>query len=475
MTPATLGLLLTTLAVGIVVFWLGWRGRRIDRAPTCRSCAFDLTGVLPDGKTCPECGAGLARPRAVRTGNRRRLWSVAAAGLLLTLTPLGILGLSAYTLLTGGSLVSYMPVPLLLAQASHGNETAVAEAGTELLARLHANALSDAQAASIVDSILEIQADPSAPWHESLGDIVETTRIASIIDKQTFQRFLNQAIVLGIDTRPAVAVGDPVPIRVVKLQERIGSISGLRAIFSFGAFQLGETELDLVHVPGFRGEPRNADARPNTVMFTAWGTASNMTSAGASPQTVARATLHPPATGPHTLTVRYRVEGQEYVMGRSPAFGTDPSRSVQASVSLPIRIVPEQERRLELIPASDELHTRLVRDVGVSLRVVARGPAEGMVYLSFDFTRLPFALAHEVLLVQRGAELPIGHVVRNATTAAAPVGSGLFAIEVGVPVTEEHHVTVVLRPNPMLATGTVEITEMYGGEIVFDHVQIERQ
>src|SRR5262245_40441147 len=58
--------------VGLVLLWLGWRGRRLDDHPWCRRCKFDLYGRWPSASVCPECGKELHRRRAVRIGQRRK-------------------------------------------------------------------------------------------------------------------------------------------------------------------------------------------------------------------------------------------------------------------------------------------------------------------------------------------------------------------------------------------------------------------
>ena len=42
----------------------GVRGRRIDSAPVCGGCRFNLSGVYPAAQTCPECGGDLSKAKA---------------------------------------------------------------------------------------------------------------------------------------------------------------------------------------------------------------------------------------------------------------------------------------------------------------------------------------------------------------------------------------------------------------------------
>ena len=74
---------LSVAAVGVVLLVLGLRGRRLNAHPHCRRCGFDLIGVTHRGR-CPECGADLATPRAIRSGaRRRRALPVTVGGVLL--------------------------------------------------------------------------------------------------------------------------------------------------------------------------------------------------------------------------------------------------------------------------------------------------------------------------------------------------------------------------------------------------------
>lgn len=65
---------LAVIALGLGMVAAGWRGRRLNDHPVCRSCRFDLSGVLPDGVTCQECGAGCPPPTMLTAG-----WAVRTA------------------------------------------------------------------------------------------------------------------------------------------------------------------------------------------------------------------------------------------------------------------------------------------------------------------------------------------------------------------------------------------------------------
>jgi hypothetical protein len=63
---------IVVLFVGVLMTVMAVRSWRVDRhlargdQPACASCHYDLSGV--QARECPECGAALAAPGAVRRG-----------------------------------------------------------------------------------------------------------------------------------------------------------------------------------------------------------------------------------------------------------------------------------------------------------------------------------------------------------------------------------------------------------------------
>src|SRR5690606_29255311 len=110
MLPQVALILLGVLVAGIVLVFLGLRGRRIDDHPVCRWCWFDLSGCAPDNVTCPECGAGLKREGAVRIGQRRRIYTAVVLGSAAILAPTLAFGFVAYALATATDINSFKPV-----------------------------------------------------------------------------------------------------------------------------------------------------------------------------------------------------------------------------------------------------------------------------------------------------------------------------------------------------------------------------
>src|ERR1043165_5496698 len=80
---------------GVVLLWLGLRGRRTGDHPFCRRCGFDLFGKPDDADNCSECGAALIGPRSYLIGVRhRRPWAI-GLGILILLPLCGVAGIVA--------------------------------------------------------------------------------------------------------------------------------------------------------------------------------------------------------------------------------------------------------------------------------------------------------------------------------------------------------------------------------------------
>src|SRR5438045_6693447 len=78
---------LALFGVSLVATLIALRGRRVDDHPHCRRCGFDLFGKPAESSLCSECGADLAKRKAVRIGRRERrlrLLVVAVPALLLS-------------------------------------------------------------------------------------------------------------------------------------------------------------------------------------------------------------------------------------------------------------------------------------------------------------------------------------------------------------------------------------------------------
>ena len=262
MLPAVLILLLATLLGGVLLAIIGFRGRRINDHPVCSWCAFDLDGVYPECVTCPECGAGLKREKAVRTGVRKRMPVLATTGLLLVATSLVPFGVVSYAAITGGDINKYKPLGLLLWEGRLADAARSVKITDELMSRILAGNLTPDQYQKIIATALAIQGDHTHPWSEGWGDLIERAQFDGVLSKQDHARFAAQAPVFELVTRPAVAVGGKLPVRVKLKEARVGSTTSMMCPVEIKSLRLAGSELSL---------PRRAERNDSLTSFQLLG------------------------------------------------------------------------------------------------------------------------------------------------------------------------------------------------------------
>src|SRR3954452_2479620 len=147
-SPILVALPIAFMMIGIVLTWIGWRGRAIDNHPICRKCGFDLFG-LDQSMRCPECGAELSAD-AIRLGHRAVRRFMLTAGGLCLLPSLLILTAVAGLYIKKTDVETIKPVWWLIRDDD-------APAVAELNRRFGAGKLSADQTAQVIEAALRAQ------------------------------------------------------------------------------------------------------------------------------------------------------------------------------------------------------------------------------------------------------------------------------------------------------------------------------
>jgi hypothetical protein len=200
---------------GLVLLWLGWRGRRLDDHPWCRRCKFDLYGRWPGATVCPECGSVLNRPRAVRTGHRRKRPVLLLTSAII-LTPLFVpagqnLWHEAVTL----DSIRIAPTWWLVRSAEDSNSASAWRAIRELSRRLLKRDLNSEVTTRLIKTGLRIQADPKGPWSGDWGDFIEYSWNLGLLSDDQQRAYVLNAYSFDIATRASIAEGDVCPVQLI--------------------------------------------------------------------------------------------------------------------------------------------------------------------------------------------------------------------------------------------------------------------
>ena len=241
------------LVLGLLALVVGWRGRRVDDHPVCRRCGFDLFGRPAESTACPECGANLARRRAVRIGRRQRRRGLLACGavlLLVSFVPLGAIGVRRAR---GFEWQAHKPARWLLRELD-SSDTAVRDAArAELMRRGAAGALDGTDVpAELWERALAAQADTSKPWDDWWGGVIENARMRDRLPQPLWERYVRQAYPLELKVAPSVRRGEPLPFGVAPGRRRAGKLLDVWKVDA-AAWQLGPLAGDRPRAPRIEG------------------------------------------------------------------------------------------------------------------------------------------------------------------------------------------------------------------------------
>ena len=202
LSTAIIGLL---VIVGVALLAIGLRGRRIDDHPLCRRCGYDLTGGGSVGR-CPECGADLARRRAVRVGHRARQSGLVVMGIVLLLPSAAALAVGSVARARGVDPTPFKPA-WWLRRDLNGGPALRDRALAELTARVAVGRLPPAQTTAVADRALAAQL--VAPWDPAWGTFLEAAHAAGHLNRPRWATYARQGVELSLKFgRYLVAVPD---------------------------------------------------------------------------------------------------------------------------------------------------------------------------------------------------------------------------------------------------------------------------
>ncbi len=503
MTPTVFFILVTAIALGVILILWGRRGKRLNKNPTCRDCRFDLTGVYPESITCPECGGGLNRHRAIRAGARKTRWLPIALGIPLILLPGATLALVTFAAITGQNVNDYKPLGLLLWEGEHGTEELVQASGEYLLDQYKKGKFTPEEIHDICNSALRIQGNADQPWHESWGDFLEVAHTDGILSDEEFKRYKEQAAVVEVRTRERVLVGEPVPLRAEITEWRVGSNTQLSTSVVATRYALRaerapqSTELRYPPIEGGLGVTLVRSHSPAFSSYYAGGIAGFQSASAGKAMILPDLVAHHP--GPSTLTLDTRLTYSDMTLlfttsgALLPESGNSPTLASTQHV-LSISVV-ESEALLKEAKLTEDLRSQIHEKLkpnsarltnfvsralaGVRPRVEQPGSAKPErlgITIAFATFNPPVDLAFDLYIEQNGRTWRIGALVSKQhidpySVAYVNASNPTTRIVADVKGLERAPWTLRLVPSPTVAAGTLDITRIFSEELVYENVE----
>jgi hypothetical protein len=443
--------LLFMVSLGGLLLLIGIRGRRLNDHPICRQCAFDLIGVYPSLERCPECGAPLNAPSAIRTGGRRLRTGPLAAGSLLLMVGLVATGMFSAAAIGLYDSKSLKPGWLLLREL---RMTGTVDARDELIKRQRNGRLAPTVTRGLIDAALSVHGDPHATWDIIWPAFLEDVWADGLLTREDLGRYAKQTVHIRASAAPRARQGAHAPLHSRVMIDRV--IRGPEPIY----IRAQTVSASIVGHDPHEGTLRGGIRTQLGPHSGGWGGS-----------TAAVVPDLPPGTYPARLVERltFHLNSDD-----DPPFA-----ELEHAADLTIEIVPADTQLITLITDPDigrELRSTLkLRNTRIASRSQAvkvdgqMRPGYTNLWIEFEPALLPIAIAFD-LFVRCGER-----TVRLGTISAR-------AGRVHFPLQAPQHmlirdfncdiVDLILRPS-IAAAENSSLDSIWGEEIIFEDVTLD--
>jgi len=421
-TLITLILPIALLLFGLAFLKIGFWPRRRGNTPHCRNCGYALLGN--QSGTCPECGQAWTDATIVR-GERYRSMGLASTGIILVLLGLAIGG---GLWLTDINWYQYMPQRLVVSDAASSDPRIAQRAWDELMRRRAIAPLDESVEKKLTDLALKEQASPSPGVlvDPMLQFVAQRYLDKKLTEQQADQFFLN-SVNPTLHTRESIAAGDVIPIQV-NYRGR-GPSNGWSYRLSTKDVKIGQQTIPLGGAMGGSG-------------------------LGGSGSSTTYASGQKPGEYPMEAHVRVEIFHAPLGSGVAPVWSKD------LALKGTLKVVPRNAS--EMVKLTDR--PDLAQQIRQSMRIeqFTRHP-DGSCDMQVHIEKPPMNVAFSVFV--RGAdgkEIRMGDLAADTT---ANMGTFMHPGKVDVPAGK---VQVIFRSDPAVARKTIDLMEIWKGEIVLE-------
>lgn len=427
-TAISIILPIVLILLGIELIWVGFWPRRKGDAPHCRGCGYALVGN--ESGACPECGREWTDTTVLR-GERHRRKGIGIAGSLLLLLGLAI----------GGGLrlididwYRYLPESLVVKDAGSSNSTIATRAWNELVRRRTIAPLAESTESKLTELALKEQAAAApGPMLQPMVEFLAARYLdKKLTDQQADQFFLN-SVNPSLHTRDEIAAGDVIPIQVAYRGR--GPSNGWSYQMSTVDVIVGSKT---IHMGGSMGG----------------------SGLGASGSSTTYAPGVPP--GEYPLEAHVRIQIFRGMLGS----GTNPVWTKDLTLKSTLKVVPKKAS--EMVKLIDK--PELVDQIKKSLRVEQfnKNP-DGRYELGVHLEKPPMNVAFSVFAKVGDKEFLMGDL---AGTTSANGGMFMSPNSATIPAGK---VSLIFRSDPAVARKTIDLLEIWKGEVVFDNVELKEK
>ena len=424
------GAVLFVALVGLLLIRIGFRLRRRGNTPRCRTCEYDLTGLVSE--RCPECGTAITAHTTVY-GERYRRPIIGVVGLLLIV-------LAVVPLLKPVRQINwyqYYPTGVVLNHLETTTGPAQQKTWNEIQRRDKAGQLSERHLNRLIEICLKEQAskNPGA-LHQTLIDYLGTLYFGHVLSEEQADRFFSQMVTLELEVRPRVVRGDPVPYRVQH------SGNGPQKGFYC------------------RQESRTIAVDDSEVQRSGGSTEGGVTGHG-----WMSSTFKYDVPGEHTVRLDLRLSIYDDTAGtpQNRVLCYEKEKILKAEFELLAEEPKDYIRMIENPTLKQQLQNCITPE-----RFAFRGSPNEL-YGTIEFTKVPVNVAFEILASIGGKEY------RLSSLNISQGRSTQWCIASYEDIPQAESCTIILRSSEKTARGTVDLFDIWDGELLYENVPIERR